>query len=45
MGLPNRKRNRLEGYDYSSGGYYFVTVCIKERSDFLGKIKNEKMFF
>ena len=44
MGLPNRKRNRLEGYDYSSGGYYFVTVCIKERSDFLGKIKNEKMF-
>ncbi len=44
MGLPNRKRNRLEGYDYSLGGYYFVTICVKERFDFFGRIKNEKMF-
>ena len=43
-GLPNRKRNRLEGYDYSLGGYYFVTICVKERFDFFGRIKNEKMF-
>ncbi len=44
MGLPNRKRNRLQNYDYSLGGYYFVTICVKERIDFFGKIKNEKMF-
>ena len=27
MERPNRKRNRLEGYDYSQNGCYFVTVC------------------
>ncbi len=24
---PNRKHTRLKNYDYSSGGYYFVTIC------------------
>lgn len=24
---PQRKRNRLEGFDYSTGGAYFITVC------------------
>jgi putative transposase len=43
MGFPNRKRNRLKDYDYSSGGYYFVTICIKERPDFFGKIKSGEM--
>ena len=28
---PQRKRNRLIGYDYSQPGVYFVTVCIKDR--------------
>ena len=27
MEYPKRKRNRLEGYDYSQNGCYFVTVC------------------
>jgi REP element-mobilizing transposase RayT len=26
--LPKRKKIRLEGYDYSSCGAYFVTICI-----------------
>jgi len=26
-----RKRLRLEGYDYSQEGYYFVTVCVHNR--------------
>lgn len=27
--FPKRKKNRLAGYDYSSGGAYFVTVCVQ----------------
>lgn len=29
--LPERKCIRLKGYDYSQGGYYFVTICSKDR--------------
>lgn len=25
--LPDRKGNRLKGYDYSARGVYFVTIC------------------
>ena len=28
--LPQRKKIRLEGFDYSSNGFYFVTVCVKD---------------
>ncbi len=27
MPLPQRKRVRLKGYDYSSAGCYFITIC------------------
>jgi len=37
------KSARLEGYDYSQNGYYFVTICTKNRECFFGDIKNEKM--
>ena len=29
--LPIRKRIRLEGYDYSSNGAYFITICTQKR--------------
>ena len=29
--LPKRKNIRLKGYDYSSCGYYFITVCTHQR--------------
>jgi putative transposase len=29
--LPQRKNIRLEGYDYSQNGVYFITICIKDR--------------
>ena len=32
--LPNRKRNRLEHYDYSSCGAYFITICAAERRNY-----------
>lgn len=38
MELRQRKRNRLEGYDYSQPGYYFVTICTKNRAHILGSI-------
>ena len=33
--LPKRKRIRLENYDYSSSGMYFITVCAKNRQNIL----------
>lgn len=31
---PKRKRNRLENYDYSSCGAYFITVCTLDRRNY-----------
>ena len=31
--LPKRKKNRLENYDYSSCGAYFITICTKDRKN------------
>ena len=35
-----RKRLRLSGYDYSTDGYYFVTICTQNSECFFGGIKN-----
>jgi putative transposase len=40
--LPNRKNIRLRGYDYSSNGCYFITICTHNREYFFGKIENKK---
>ena len=37
--LPQRKNIRLKYYDYSLEGYYFITICTKDRKEILGKIK------
>jgi len=34
--LPVRKPNRLDDYDYSKNGAYFVTMCTKNRENILG---------
>ena len=31
--LPKRKKNRLENFDYSSSGAYFITICTKDRKN------------
>ena len=36
--LPIRKRNRLQGYDYSKNGVYFVTICAKDRHEIFSQI-------
>jgi len=33
-----RKNIRLIGYDYSSNGSYFITICTKERKNCLSEI-------
>ena len=38
--LLNRKPNRLKNYDYSSGGYYSVTICSKDRENIFSEIDN-----
>ena len=37
MSHPERKQNRLMGYDYSQNGAYFITVCVKDRAEILWK--------
>ena len=32
--MPKRKKNRLENYDYSSCGAYFITVCALARRNY-----------
>ena len=36
--LPRRKANRLEQYDYSQAGCYFVTLCTRDRQHILSRI-------
>ena len=41
-GLPKRKPTRLNGFDYSTHGAYFVTICAENRarifSDVIGSV-------
>ncbi|MFH1857245.1 MAG: transposase [Candidatus Omnitrophota bacterium] len=39
--LPKRKAPRLKEYDYSAAGYYFVTICSKDKQDIFGKINHK----
>ena len=36
-----RKPVRLSGYDYSSSGVYFLTICVKSRDVVLSKVTGE----
>lgn len=38
-----RQTHRLIGFDYSSCGFYFITICTKDRIHYFGKIQREKM--
>ena len=39
MELQTRKPNRLENYDYSQNGAYFITICVKDRKPILSKVR------
>ena len=36
--LPKRKHPRLKGFDYSSNGAYFITICTEKRKQLLSNI-------
>ena len=38
MKIPQRKPTRLDGFDYSAPGAYFVTICTKDKKCILGEI-------
>ena len=38
MELPKRKPTRLADYDYSTSGYYFVTICTHNRKNLFSNI-------
>ena len=37
------KSSRLNNWDYSTPGYYFITICTYNHNNFFGKIINNKM--
>jgi len=38
-----RKSVRLKGYDYAQSGYYFITICTRNRELLFGKIDDGEM--
>ncbi len=34
---------RLQGWDYTAAGWYFVTICAKDRCCYFGKVENDIM--
>ena len=38
-----RRNPRLKKYNYALEGYYFITICTKEKNHFFGEIIEEKM--
>ena len=39
----SRKQLRMQGYDYSNSGYYFVTICTANHIEYFGTISDGKM--
>ncbi len=37
------KQFRLKNWDYSSSGFYFITICTHEHINYFGEIKNNKI--
>jgi REP element-mobilizing transposase RayT len=40
---PGRKRTRLKEYDYSNNAYYFITICVNDKSEVFGSVENNKV--
>jgi len=38
-----RQSHRLKGFDYSSNGFYYITICTKDRFSYFGDIIDDKM--
>ena len=40
----DRKKLRLTGWDYSSNGYYFITICTKNQECFFGDVNDSNLY-
>ena len=40
-----RKIIRIQGYDYSKEGLYFITICTEGRKEILSKINTETKYY
>ncbi len=38
--MHHRKSIRLQGYDYSQAGYYYITICSHNHQELFGSIEN-----
>ncbi len=41
--MPKRKSPRLQGYDYTQPGAYFITICTHQRQHIFGHVKEDIM--
>ena len=41
--ITRKSSQRLKGYDYSKPNWYYVTVCTKQKQDWLGEIDKDQM--
>lgn len=41
--LRGRKPTRLKGYDYTTPGFYFVTICTFQRECLFGEVRENKI--
>jgi putative transposase len=41
--MKERKLMRLKDYNYSQSGYYFVTICTKDRREYFGSVEEGRV--
>ncbi|MDO8497510.1 MAG: transposase [bacterium] len=41
--MRERKINRMKGFDYKTPGYYYITICTKDRKEWFGKMDGRKV--
>src|SRR5260221_4702341 len=40
---PQRRAPRLDGYDYTQNGLYFITICVQNRHYLFGSVNETSM--
>ena len=43
MPFFDRKNHRLKNYDYGQSGYYFITICTRDRAPILSTISTQSV--
>ncbi|HEX5480245.1 MAG TPA: hypothetical protein VFY79_11060 [Dehalococcoidia bacterium] len=41
--LPTRRSPRLQGFDYATPGFYFITICREQRAGIFGEFVGETL--